>query len=176
MWGKTKFAFGKYEKEKMSYKTVFEKDPSYVSWCRKHLTKDSAKGPALDWSRYIKARDLVDCKVANVPFYAGTTLRREFCDWWHDGLQLYMEWSSSQKGVWKFLTSVVRWIHLVFLHWKKWICFSPWWWAQPWWLTLYLHVSHTARFIGDDETQQLCFSSSLSTLIARRTQWGFEFV
>ena len=37
MWGKTKFAFGKYEKEKMSYKTVFEKDPSYVSWCRKHL-------------------------------------------------------------------------------------------------------------------------------------------
>ena len=27
MWGKTKFAFGKYEKEKMSYKTVFEKDP-----------------------------------------------------------------------------------------------------------------------------------------------------
>ena len=46
MWGKTKFAFGKYEKEKMSYKTVFEKDPSYVSWCRKHLTKDSAKGPA----------------------------------------------------------------------------------------------------------------------------------
>ena len=68
------------EKEKMSYKTVFEKDPSYVSWCRKHLTKDSAKGPALDWSRYIKARDLVDCKVANVPFYAGTTLRREFCD------------------------------------------------------------------------------------------------
>ena len=75
-----KFAFGKYEKEKMSYKTVFEKDPSYVSWCRKHLTKDSAKGPALDWSRYIKARDLVDCKVANVPFYAGTTLRREFCD------------------------------------------------------------------------------------------------
>ena len=67
-------------KEKMSYKTVFEKDPSYVSWCRKHLTKDSAKGPALDWSRYIKARDLVDCKAANVPFYAGTTLRREFCD------------------------------------------------------------------------------------------------
>ena len=43
MWGKTKFAFGKYEKEKISYKTVFEKDPSYVSWCRKHLTKDSAK-------------------------------------------------------------------------------------------------------------------------------------
>ena len=80
MWGKTKFAFGKYEKEKMSYKTVFEEDPSYVSWCRKHLTKDSAKGPALDWSRYIKARDLVDCKAANVPFYAGTTLRREFCD------------------------------------------------------------------------------------------------
>ena len=80
MWGKTKFAFGKYEKEKMSYKTVFEKDPSYVSWCRKHLTKDSAKGPAWDWSRYIKARDLVDCKAANVPFYAGTTLRREFCD------------------------------------------------------------------------------------------------
>ena len=54
MWGKTKFAFGKYEKEKKSYKTVFEEDPSYVSWCRKHLTKDSAKGPALDWSRYIK--------------------------------------------------------------------------------------------------------------------------
>ena len=80
MWGKTKFACGKYEKEKKSYKTVFEKDPSYVSWCRKHLTEDSAKGPALDWSRYIKARDLVDCKVANVPFYAGTTLRREFCD------------------------------------------------------------------------------------------------
>ena len=80
MWGKTKFACGKYEKEKMSYKTVFEKDPSYVSWCRKHLTKDSAKGPAWDWSRYIKARDLVDCKAANVPFYAGTTLRREFCD------------------------------------------------------------------------------------------------
>ena len=80
MWGKTKFAFGKYEKEKMSYKTVFEEDPSYVSWCRKHLTKDSAKGPAWDWSRYIKARDLVDCKAANVPFYAGTTLRREFCD------------------------------------------------------------------------------------------------
>jgi hypothetical protein len=61
----------------MSYKTVFEKDPSYVSWCRKHLTKDSAKGPALDWSRYIKAQDLVDCKAANVPFYAGTTFRRE---------------------------------------------------------------------------------------------------
>ena len=80
MWGKTKFAFGKYEKEKKSYKTVFEEDPSYVSWCRKHLTKDSAKGPAWDWSRYIKARDLVDCKAANVPFYAGTTLRREFCD------------------------------------------------------------------------------------------------
>ena len=80
MWGKTKFAFGKYEKEKTNYKTVFEKDPSYVSWCRKHLTKDSAKGPALDWSRYIKARDLVDCKAANVPFYAGTALRREFCD------------------------------------------------------------------------------------------------
>ena len=80
MWGKTKLAFGKYGKEKISYKTVFEKDPSYVSWSRKHLTKDSAKGPAWDWSRYIKARDLVDCKVANVPFYAGTTLRREFCE------------------------------------------------------------------------------------------------
>ena len=51
MWGKTKFAFGKYEKEKTNYKTVFEKEPSYVSWCRKHLTKDSAKGPALDWSK-----------------------------------------------------------------------------------------------------------------------------
>ena len=74
MWGKTKFAFGKYEKEKKSYKTVFEEDPSYVSWCRKHLTKDSAKGPAWDWSRYIKARDLVDCKAANVPFYAGSAL------------------------------------------------------------------------------------------------------
>ena len=68
------------EKEKKSYKVAFEEDPSYVSWCRKHLTKDSSKGPALDWSRYIKARDLVDCKAANVPFYAGTTLRREFCD------------------------------------------------------------------------------------------------
>ena len=80
LWGKTKFAFGKYEKEKTNYKTVFEKDSSYVSRCRKHLTKDSAKGPALDWSRYIQARDLVDCKAANVPFYAGTTVRREFCD------------------------------------------------------------------------------------------------
>ena len=39
---------------------------------------------------YIKARDLVDCKAANVPFYAGTTLRREFCDWWHcDGGWIY---------------------------------------------------------------------------------------
>ena len=56
------------------------------------------------------------------------------------------------------LTSVVRWIHWSFhwsfLHWKKWIWFSPWWWAQPWWLTSYLHVSCFARFIGDDETQQ----------------------
>ena len=41
-----------------------------------------------------------------------------------------------------------------FLHWKKWIWFSPWWWAQPWWLTSYLHVSCFARFIGDDETLQ----------------------
>ena len=80
MWGKTKFAFGKYEKEKANYQTVFDKDTSYVSWCRKHLTEDSSKGCALDWSRYIKARDLVDCKAANVPVYAGNTLRREFCD------------------------------------------------------------------------------------------------
>ena len=80
MWGKTKFAFGKYEKEKANYQTVFDKDASYVSWCRKHLTEDSSKGCALDWSRYIKARDLVDCKAANVPVYAGNTLRREFCD------------------------------------------------------------------------------------------------
>ena len=33
-------------RKRRSYKTVFEEDPSYVSWCRKHLTKDSAKGPA----------------------------------------------------------------------------------------------------------------------------------
>ena len=56
--------------------------------------------------------------------------------------------------MWKFPTSVVRWIHWSFLHWKKWIWFSSWWWAQPWWLTSYLHVSCFARFIGDDETQQ----------------------
>ena len=31
MWGKTKFAFGKYEREKTNYRTVFEKEPSYVS-------------------------------------------------------------------------------------------------------------------------------------------------
>ena len=80
MWGKTKFAFGKYEKEKANYQTVFDKGTSYVSWCRKHLTEDSSKGPALDWSRYIKVRDLVDCKAATVPVYAGNTLRREFCD------------------------------------------------------------------------------------------------
>ena len=31
MWGKTKFAFGKYGKEKTNYQTVFEKDSNYVS-------------------------------------------------------------------------------------------------------------------------------------------------
>ena len=29
MWGKTKFAFGKYEKEKANYQTVFDKDTNY---------------------------------------------------------------------------------------------------------------------------------------------------
>ena len=80
MWGRTKFAFGKYEKEKKSYKAIFEGEPSYVGWCRKHLTEETAKGAALDWSRYVKARDMVDCKASSVPFYAGTTIRREFCD------------------------------------------------------------------------------------------------
>ena len=80
MWGRTKFAFGKYEKEKKSYRSVFEGDASYVGWCRQHLTEESAKGAALDWARYIKARDMVDCKAANVPFYSGTSVRREFCD------------------------------------------------------------------------------------------------
>ena len=80
MWGRTKFAFGKYEKEKKSYRSVFEGDASYVGWCRQHLTEESAKGAALDWARYIKARAMVDCKAANVAFYSGTSVRREFCD------------------------------------------------------------------------------------------------
>ena len=37
-------------------------------------------------------------------------------------------------------------------------------------LSSYLHVLYFARFIGDDETPTtIYFSSSLSTLIARRT-------
>ena len=32
MWGKTKFAFGKYEKEKANYHTVFDKDTSIPIW------------------------------------------------------------------------------------------------------------------------------------------------
>ena len=79
MWGRTKFAFGKFEKEKKNYKTVFDEDPGYVAWCRKHLTDSTAKGPALDWSKYIKVRDLTSGK-GDVPCYSGTTQEREFCD------------------------------------------------------------------------------------------------
>ena len=79
MWGRTKFAFGKFEKEKKNYKTVFDEDPGYVAWCRKHLTEFTAKGPALDWSRYIKVRDLTSGK-GKAPCYSGTTQEREFCD------------------------------------------------------------------------------------------------
>ena len=79
MWGRTKFAFGKFEKEKKNYKTVFEEDPGYVAWCRKHLTESTAKGPALDWSKYIKVRDLTSGK-GDVPCYSGTNQEREFCD------------------------------------------------------------------------------------------------
>ena len=71
MWGKTKFAFGKYEKEKANYQTVFDKDTSYVSWCRKHLTEDSSKGPALDWSRYIKAETWWTAKLPMCPSMQG---------------------------------------------------------------------------------------------------------
>ena len=51
----------------------------------------------------------------------------------------FLEWDES---IWSFL------------HWEKWICFSPWWWAQPWWLALFLHVPYDAAFTGDDETLQ----------------------
>ena len=79
MWGRTKFAFGKFEKEKKNYKTVFDEDPGYVAWCRKHLTESTAKGPALDWSKYIKVRDFTSGK-GDVPCYSGTTQECEFCD------------------------------------------------------------------------------------------------
>ena len=66
----------------------------------KHLTKDSAKGPALDWSRYIKARDLVDCKAANVPIYSMQELPcfesfviDDNCDggWIYDRISFYVD-------------------------------------------------------------------------------------
>ena len=79
MWGRTKFAFGKFEKEKKNYKTVFEEDPGYVAWCCQHLTESTAKGAALDWSKYIKVRDLTSGK-GDVPCYSGTNQEREFCD------------------------------------------------------------------------------------------------
>ena len=60
--------FGKFEKEKKIYMTVCEEDPGYVSWCCKHLTESTAKSPALDWSKYIKVRDLTNGKRDN-PYY-----------------------------------------------------------------------------------------------------------
>ena len=47
MWGKTKFAFGKYEKEKKSYKTVFEEDPSYVFMVSKTFDQRFSEGSSL---------------------------------------------------------------------------------------------------------------------------------
>ena len=47
MWGKTKFAFGKYEKEKMSYKTVFEKDPQLCFMVSKTFDQRLSEGSCL---------------------------------------------------------------------------------------------------------------------------------
>ena len=74
--------------------------------------------------------------------------------WSLDGLQLVHGMEFIFKGgvkIWHLWWDESIWY---FLHWKRWIWFSPWWWARPWWLTLYLHVSCSAGFIGDDEIQQ----------------------
>ena len=55
-WGQTQFAFGKYQKERMSYGRAYEEDPAYVAWSKTHLVEPQTHGAALDWGEYVRAR------------------------------------------------------------------------------------------------------------------------
>ena len=73
-------------------------------------------------------------------------------------------------GSCEIVTAVVRWIHWIFSGLEEVNLFVTLMARSTVMVDMYLHVSFTAHFVGDDETQQrYTFSSALSTLIARRT-------
>ena len=77
-WGQTQFAFGKYQKERMSYGRAYEEDPAYAAWSKTHLVGPQTHGAALDWGEYVRARRAVEAHRTKGPCYAGTSMPREF--------------------------------------------------------------------------------------------------
>ena len=73
-WGQTQFAFGKYQREQMSYGRAYEEDPAYVAWSKTHLVGPQTHGAALDWGEYARARKAVEAHRTKGPCYAGTPI------------------------------------------------------------------------------------------------------